>query len=260
MSSPDIGQTIVWLETCESTMDEARERAMTGQLSDGSVLAARQQEAGRGRHGRTWHTDPRLSLAASVVLAPRFDVSRAPLLTVALGAALTACLRQQLGLPVEMKWPNDIVDHESRKLAGILVEAHALGTATPLLVAGIGMNLGQGAADFPRDLRSLATSIALLSPGRPWPTQDAALELVVTAIRRAWPLVSDGPALESLWRETSGDRGRRVRVQAGDRTTEGTVRDFEVDRGLLIEDDTGTLQAVRAEQISRCERIKGDVG
>ena len=56
----------LWLETVDSTNSEALRRLP--ELADGTVLAAREQTAGRGQRGNTWFTEPGKNLTFSIVL------------------------------------------------------------------------------------------------------------------------------------------------------------------------------------------------
>lgn len=120
---------------------------------DRSVLAAEHQVAGRGRFDRGWASPPRAGLTFSVLLRP--DIPRVlwgwlPLLA---GIALHDAVQAVTGLPVALKWPNDLLAADGRKLAGIL--AHAAG---PALVIGIGVNVDTTEAELPV---ATATSLAL---------------------------------------------------------------------------------------------------
>ena len=56
----------IWLDTIDSTNSEALRRLP--ELESGTVLAAREQTAGRGQRGNTWFTEPGKNLTFSIVL------------------------------------------------------------------------------------------------------------------------------------------------------------------------------------------------
>ena len=149
------------LDSCESTNDEARRRALAG-APHGAAVAAHRQTLGRGRRGHVWVSPPG-GLYLSIVLRPKVgergdavsgekDGPRAGsrglgllrALPVASGlGALDAC--RALGATVpRLKWPNDLVICNSvdraRKLGGILVELSG-STSDGFAVCGIGVNL-----------------------------------------------------------------------------------------------------------------------
>lgn len=113
--------------------------ARLGQLQRPVLLVAERQTAGRGRAGRSWHSVPGGVLTFS--LAWHFPVAAHTLsgLPLAIGVAVAELL-QALDLPVQLKWPNDIL-RDGKKLAGILVESAADKQGGSWVVAGIGLNL-----------------------------------------------------------------------------------------------------------------------
>ena len=144
-----------------STNDVALALAASG-APHGTAVLADLQEAGRGRLGRTWWSPPAAGMYLSVVVRTDGLASQVPLLTLTSGVALATALRRVSGLPVELKWPNDLViGRPWRKLAGILCEATGLGTtgAVPdAVVVGMGMNLQRSA--YPAYIADRATSVA----------------------------------------------------------------------------------------------------
>jgi biotin-(acetyl-CoA carboxylase) ligase len=69
-------------------------------------------------------------------------------------------LRDAHGLPVLVKWPNDLMLH-GRKIAGMLTEARVDSEATRDLVFGMGLNVNSSESDFPPELTSVASSLSL---------------------------------------------------------------------------------------------------
>ncbi len=107
----------------------------------GSVLAAEWQSSGRGRMGRVWHTS--LGNALTFSLLWRFDCGLGALsgLSLAVGIALVRALRS-LGITgAHLKWPNDVLDGNGAKLAGVLIEAQGDMLGPSAVVIGIGLNL-----------------------------------------------------------------------------------------------------------------------
>jgi BirA family transcriptional regulator, biotin operon repressor / biotin---[acetyl-CoA-carboxylase] ligase len=144
---------IARFDTVSSTND------LAATLPEGAVVVAERQTAGRGRRGRSWFSPAGSGLYVSVVLAP----SRASnplratiLLTLAAGVAIAEGIQAETGLPIDLKWPNDLCV-ERRKLGGILAEAATVGGPVERVILGYGLNI-LGAA-FPADVADRATSI-----------------------------------------------------------------------------------------------------
>jgi BirA family biotin operon repressor/biotin-[acetyl-CoA-carboxylase] ligase len=146
-----IASVIYFFRTIDSTNTFA-----ASLTTEGAVVIADEQNAGRGRRGHTWFSPAGSGLYVSVVAAPgraRLDPARATmLLTIAIGVALTEGIEASTGLKPELKWPNDVYAGR-RKLAGVLAES----SGDDLVVVGYGINVGASA--FPPELADRATSL-----------------------------------------------------------------------------------------------------
>ena len=126
-------------DTIGSTNNEALAWAEAGAL-DGALVIADRQTKGRGRLGRSWMTNPGAALAFSLVLRPTAAEQKnlglfSPL------AGLAVCLALQgLGLPAEIKLPNDVL-LARRKTCGILAESSWQAGQVHGVVVGIGINV-----------------------------------------------------------------------------------------------------------------------
>ncbi|HJR59465.1 MAG TPA: biotin--[acetyl-CoA-carboxylase] ligase [Vicinamibacterales bacterium] len=152
------GATLHYFSEIGSTNDEAARLAEAG-AAEGTTVVASAQTAGRGRLGRSWFSPAGAGLYVSVIVRER---RAAPLLTLAGGVAVAEGIRAATGLPVEIKWPNDIVVDAGRghrrKLAGILAEASTGPEGLQYVILGFGINLLPTA--YPLDLADSATSLA----------------------------------------------------------------------------------------------------
>ena len=96
----------------------------------GTVAIARQQSAGRGQRGRVWQS---LSggLYLSLAIEPDWPVSYATQLTCISAWGIATALNN-LGIPIQIKWPNDLF-FEGKKLGGILTETKLAHTSATVL-------------------------------------------------------------------------------------------------------------------------------
>lgn len=125
-------------ESLPSTNDAAKQLARAG-AGEGTAVVAARQTGGRGRFGRVWES-PSGGAYVSCVLRPSLlPADMSPLsLVVAIGAARGL---ESLGVPVGLKWPNDL-EVDGRKLGGILLEMAAEADRVEWVVAGCGVNVG----------------------------------------------------------------------------------------------------------------------
>ncbi len=155
-----ISEDIFWrdlriLETVGSTNDLLKEMAQEG-APEGTVLIAEEQTAGRGRHGRAWHS-PKGGAWFSILLRPRIATAQAGCVGISLAVGLAEALRKSYHLPIGVKWPNDLWI-EGRKVAGILVELASRGERIDWMVVGIGVNVNNA---MPSATRVPATALSL---------------------------------------------------------------------------------------------------
>jgi BirA family biotin operon repressor/biotin-[acetyl-CoA-carboxylase] ligase len=172
-----MGNQIVVVEEALSTNDLAWEAAGRG-ASEGFVVFAERQTAGRGQYGRRWESAPYQGLWVSVLLRPPITLAQSPQLTTLLAEVVAATIKQETGGSAVIKPPNDIY-LAGRKIAGILVEGRTASDGRYLAVAGIGINVNHVTADFPEALRTTAGSLAMAT-GRNLPRLPLAVALLRT--------------------------------------------------------------------------------
>ena len=130
------------LETVDSTNAYLKEWMAREALEEGTVVAARQQTAGRGQMGTSWESQPGENLTFSLVLFPSFLPFAENFLISQLVALGIKDVLDCYTNDITVKWPNDIY-WQDKKLAGILVENAVQGTTFQSSVVGIGLNVNQ---------------------------------------------------------------------------------------------------------------------
>lgn len=146
------------LDVVDSTNRVVSKLAEAGE-SEGLVVAADLQTAGRGRLDRTWDAAPGAGLLVSLLLRPAdLPVVRWHLLTAAAALAARSACTEVGGVTPDIKWPNDLLLGR-RKLAGILAEVSA-----GAIVIGMGLNVhsgppGSGYLDGPAGCRVSRASL-----------------------------------------------------------------------------------------------------
>lgn len=143
---------LICLDKVNSTNTYAKALLKSGEpLKPYTVIYAKEQTAGRGRLGRTWHSKGSDSLCMSLII-PSYQHSGITLLC-ALG--VYDALSKMCDTELKIKWPNDIIAG-NKKICGILTEG-----VNSSAVVGIGINLN--CISFPEDIAYKATSLKLLT-------------------------------------------------------------------------------------------------
>ncbi len=117
-------------------------------LAEGSVLSTREQSAGRGQAGNSWHSEPGANMTLSILLRPsylpakeQFALSR--MVAVALLLAIRPYTKAQQNSGVlSLKWPNDLY-FADRKMAGVLIESDLMQGQIEYSIVGIGLNVNE---------------------------------------------------------------------------------------------------------------------
>ncbi len=147
----------------DSTNLAAMQAAAAGE-PEGSVFAAEEQIAGRGRGGHSWHSEKSSGIYCSIILRPELPPAEVLVLSLAAGLAVQAAVEQVGGTRPDLRWPNDLLLN-GKKFCGMLTEMNAEPTRVRYIVLGVGMNVNQ--QRFPADLETTATSLRN-ETGRPW--------------------------------------------------------------------------------------------
>lgn len=201
-----------------------------------TLILAASQTSGRGRAGRSWISPGGGLYATFLVPAPPLaEALHRPLeIAVVLAEALTAAF----GIPLRLKWPNDVLGGNGGKLAGILLEHVPAGEAGYLLI-GLGVNVE--ATDVPG-----AVSISSIL-GRPVGVEEA-LSAVVAPLDAS--LAAPAPREQVLrrWQALSMHvNGDAIRVRRGDDAVEGIFRGLDEVGRLRLETAGGIERIASAD-------------
>lgn len=140
-------------ERVGSTLDLLHELAESG-APEGTAVVAREQTAGRGSRGRTWHS-PKGGLWLSWLCRP-VSALAGEVLSLRVGLVVGGVLELLGELPaIQLKWPNDVLIG-GRKAAGILCEARWQGGELGWIAVGIGLNVSNV---LPEEVAASATRV-----------------------------------------------------------------------------------------------------
>lgn len=155
MQTDCFGKHVVYYEETDSTNTRVKRLAEQGERQ-GTLVVADRQSAGKGRRGRGWESPKGENIYMSLLLRPEIEPSKAPMLTLVMAYSAALAIREQEGLEVGIKWPNDLVAG-TKKICGILTEMNAEIDYINYVVIGVGINVN--VRNFPEELREKATSL-----------------------------------------------------------------------------------------------------
>jgi BirA family biotin operon repressor/biotin-[acetyl-CoA-carboxylase] ligase len=243
-----IGHAVEFHPEIPSTNDRAR-AALREPGGKGLAVVADLQTAGRGRRGRRWISPAGANLLVSVALQPAIPQRLAGVLGVAAALAVRdACASFAPDAGLAIRWPNDVVDRDGRKLAGLLVETALEGGELAEAVLGIGINVNWHPADMPPELGDGATSLLVLVGG-PVDRVDLLGRLLGALDDEVQALERGESPLERL-RARSWLDGRTVEVDTGAEMITGRAAGIADDGSLLLDADVGRL-ALSVGEVAR---------
>ena len=244
--------TILRFDTLDSTNTEAINQAKRG-ADEGLCVVARQQTAGRGRHGRVWVSEKDAGVYFSLVLRPKLENKFLPLITLMTAVAVSDVLRELYSLEPDIKWVNDIHVNE-KKICGILAET--VETAKGLaVIVGIGINLKS--SNFPPEIAEIAASIETEANQKTLDT-DELLSYLTRFLNYFYEILrEDGGAakiVEEWTRRSSYAFGKSVRVKTGTEIITGTTDGIEDNGALRIKTASGEVKIIAAGDVENLRK------
>lgn len=257
--------TVIWDDVCPSTNDELAalvqgqstltdfptDRTRLIASSDGidlaevpgqfSVYGTDHQNAGHGRLGRTWTVPARRSLTFSILLEPGAVFDSWGWIPLIAGEAVRAAIAEA-GVPAVLKWPNDVLTKDGKKLCGILARVEPL-PAGPRIVLGVGINTRLHREDLPRESASSIT-IEKDTDGSEVAHEDLLISILSTLIPAYRKLVEYDD--DDFSRSTVGNEvranmvtlGTQVRVERPDGSNlHGCATGLDAGGDLIIDND-----------------------
>ena len=233
----------------DSTNSEAERRLAMGEETP-FVILARQQNAGRGRLGRVWHSAQNGNVYSTFAFRPEVSPTRMALFTLWMGVNLCECLNALCRIQCGVKWPNDL-HIDGKKIAGILTEARMETDQVRDVVLGVGLNLNSQAADWPEELRQVATSLRERT-GRPLDV-NRTLAAIAGRIMIAYRQFLDDDhraLLKDRWPRYDTLRDKPISLLQGDAHISGIARGIDLSGALVIEREDGTRYHARAGEVT----------
>lgn len=241
-----VGTEICYFDVTDSTNTQAKSLG-EGDAPNGTLVVAGKQESGRGRWGRSFESPAGTGIFMTLLLRPEIEPQNASMLTLVSALAVAKGIEHMVDLPVQIKWPNDIVIN-GKKVCGILTEMSAQMDYVNYIVIGIGINVGN--EEFPEEIKDVATSIYLESGKHV--NRAMLIEKIWEEFEDYYELYEKTQDLSSLVKEYDSylvNRGQKVRVLDSKEPYEGKAMGI-TDRGELIVDTWEARRLVSAGEVS----------
>jgi BirA family biotin operon repressor/biotin-[acetyl-CoA-carboxylase] ligase len=229
------GKKIFVYETLDSTNACAKALADTG-APEGTVVISEHQTAGRGRQGRSWHSQPGHNLLFSVILRPGLEKDKAGLLPFFAAYSAALAIEQHTGSKCECKWPNDIMIN-GKKCCGILMENCFQSNSIDFTIAGIGLNINQ--ENFPVELKNKATSLkSECGRGFDRPAIFRQIMRTMESVYSEFISEHSGNILEK-WKSHANMFGKNILIDVSGRKISGKAVDLSANGGLILDTPEG---------------------
>ena len=135
-----------------STQTDLAELVNAGLATNGDVIAAEFQSAGRGRLDRKFDAPAGSALLFSFYITPKRTRSDWGFLAHLAALCMAEIISNDLNIAVSLKWPNDILIAD-KKVCGLIAQA-----TTDGIIIGIGLNVAMSLPELPV---ATATSLAI---------------------------------------------------------------------------------------------------
>lgn len=150
-----LARNVLHFKTIDSTQSKVW-RLINKNAPSGTIVIADIQTAGKGTHGRIWHTDNENNIAFSFFVQLDCNISKLTGITTKIAEIIVETFKEKYNIVLDIKSPNDVM-HNNKKLGGILTETKMVGENVKYLVVGIGINTSK--EHFTDDIKDIATSI-----------------------------------------------------------------------------------------------------
>jgi BirA family transcriptional regulator, biotin operon repressor / biotin---[acetyl-CoA-carboxylase] ligase len=252
-----VGHHVYIFGSVDST-NKALARLADRGATEGTVVLAEAQTAGRGRHGSAWFSPEAANIYVSVLFHPRIAPRELPMFAPIASLALAETVWLE-GAPARIKWPNDVVVGD-RKLGGVLVQAPVISGRLAYVILGIGVNLNVQPAELATGLGAAAEAAGSLHDvlGRQVDRNAFAASLLNRLEKWHQAFLTRGPeVVHAAWQARDVLRGHRLEARTAGEVCEGWGRGIDTDGSLIIEADDGHARHILTGAVRMLERGPG---
>ena len=229
-----VGRKIMTYDSVDSTNNVAKNLIGTPD-KEGAVILADHQTQGKGRNGRTWHSEENVGIYLSILLNPTLPLEDISQITLVAGVTVVQAINEFSRARAYLKWPNDIILN-GKKVAGVLTENHKNNSQSGIIL-GIGINVNH--SHFPVSLQHIATSMAMEN-GEIFERLPLITFLINHLDQEYRCFLEEGlsPVIDH-WNLNSDMFGKQISVTHGNQTFSGTAMKLDPRGHLVVLMDNG---------------------
>lgn len=242
-----LGKEFYHKDITDSTSLDIKKLA-DGGSTEGTVVCADMQTAGRGRRGRNWQSNAGDNLLFSILLRPQMQPEKAPQITLLMALAVTKVLRECHGFDAKIKWPNDVVVN-GKKVCGILTEMYMDGGRIDSVIVGTGINVNQ--KEIPEELTESATALCL-QKGMDFNREEILNDILIVFEEYYEEFLQKNTLQQfsNRYNEWLVSLNTEVRVLDPQGEYSGIAKGINESGELLVEVSDGKIEAVYAGEVS----------
>jgi BirA family biotin operon repressor/biotin-[acetyl-CoA-carboxylase] ligase len=240
LKTKQIGNKVYYFDSVDSTQSFATNIAKN-QNEFGAVIIAESQTLGKGRLGRQW-VSPKGGIWLSVILQPKFDISKITLIPFTVAIALSNAIEKSLKIKTDLKWPNDLTIR-GKKVAGIIIDASIESTRIESIVIGVGINFKIKPKEIEHKIKQKGNFYGVETlikddKAKPVKLVKAFLEELEVILQE----LEQDKAQEIItqWTKKSSTIGRQITVNSSGTKTTGKAIRLDRDGTLVIKSGTKT--------------------
>jgi len=156
LNTKEIGKELYIFKEVMSTNTVAKFLSLNN-VKNGCVILSEKQSNAKGRFGKPWES-PLGGIWLSIILNPKVDHSKIPLITLATGVVVAKTL-EKIGIEnAEIKWPNDVMIND-KKVCGILTEAITKFNTIENVIIGVGIDANIDVNVLSKELQEGTTTL-----------------------------------------------------------------------------------------------------
>ena len=243
-----IGQCAYYYDSLDSTQNQALK--ITNDIkNNGALVVAAKQTMGKGRSGRKW-ISPKGGIWISIVLFPKFDISKTTLFPIASSLALAYAIEKMFEISPELKWPNDVTI-KGKKVAGMLVDVSLESNKIESLVLGVGINFNVNTKEIEKNLKNTPNfyGVATLKGKNKNQSAIRLIQSFLKELEKIYDSLNGGKTdhIISEWTKRSSTLGKKIEIETINGKVNGRAIKIDYDGALVLSNNNKSERVIAGD-------------